>query len=533
MTPDRHPWITNKTPFWIGLGFLLLVAVLELTGILINNHGKFVYTLDDAYIHLAMAENIRIGHYGVNLGESSAPESSILWPFILAPFTATTFGELVPLFLNMLFAIGTLWYMWKIVEISFRVNGEGVFKVRTFIVSFFVIILLVMTNTIGLVFTGMEHSLQVLLTVMIVWGMISEIETRKVSIWMIIAVVVAPLVRYENLALSIAAIGYLFYRKHHKLAMISGILTVLPILAFSAFLMRIVNSPLPISVQAKSGIISSGGRIGEIWDNLRTSLSISRGMLLCLSLIGMLFLIGFSKQSLGRKQLAGVVSFAIIAHLLVGQYGWYARYEAYIWTATCVTLLYLWGQPLMRLLANNTSGKGWLKVIILFGLSVGLTCTPYLYVLVTIPVASNNIYDQHYQMHRFAVDYYKKPIAVNDLGYVSYRNDNYVLDYSGLASMEVLSICRRKGKDFRWMDRLAVAHGVQFAMIYEHRFGQIPDNWIKVGDLLLSRRLITPAEKVVAFYAMNNTAFQETKSMIKDFQASLPPGVKFVIGGEW
>ncbi|MDX1696293.1 MAG: hypothetical protein R3208_21185, partial [Ketobacteraceae bacterium] len=56
---------------------------------------------------------------------------------------------------------------------------------------------------------------------------------------------------------------------------------------------------------------------------------------------------------------------------------------------------------------------------------------PYVVNLVTVPIASNNIYQQQYQMHRFAVEYYNKPLAVNDLGYVSYNNDNYVLDLWG------------------------------------------------------------------------------------------------------
>ena len=39
---------------------VLLASALAKTG------GKIVYTFDDAYIHLALAENIARGHYGVN-----------------------------------------------------------------------------------------------------------------------------------------------------------------------------------------------------------------------------------------------------------------------------------------------------------------------------------------------------------------------------------------------------------------------------------------------------------------------------------
>mgnify|MGYP001017862235 CR=1 FL=1 len=52
--------------------------------------GFFFYTLDDPYIHLALAENILRGHYGINLDEPSSPSSSIVYPFLVA---ATMLGN--------------------------------------------------------------------------------------------------------------------------------------------------------------------------------------------------------------------------------------------------------------------------------------------------------------------------------------------------------------------------------------------------------------------------------------------------------
>src|SRR6476469_58646 len=80
---------------------LLALCAIELAAIVMMNSGRFVYTLDDAYIHLAMAENIGLGHYGVNPGELSAPASSIIWPFLLAPVARVSFAEFVPLCLNL------------------------------------------------------------------------------------------------------------------------------------------------------------------------------------------------------------------------------------------------------------------------------------------------------------------------------------------------------------------------------------------------------------------------------------------------
>src|SRR5262245_18537055 len=71
---------------WVPAFTLLTVFGAELGAILVLNEGHLVYNLDDPYIHLALAENIARGQYGVNLEEVSAPSSSILWPLLLVPF---------------------------------------------------------------------------------------------------------------------------------------------------------------------------------------------------------------------------------------------------------------------------------------------------------------------------------------------------------------------------------------------------------------------------------------------------------------
>ncbi len=60
----------------------------------------------------------------------------------------------------------------------------------------------------------------------------------------------------------------------------------------------------------------------------------------------------------------------------------------------------------------------------------------FVYPTLATPLAMNNLYERQYQMGRFARDHWRAPVAVNDPGWVSYRNPNYVLDLGGLASLE-------------------------------------------------------------------------------------------------
>ena len=130
-------------------------------------------------------------------------------------------------------------------------------------------------------------------------------------------------------------------------------------------------------------------------------------------------------------------------------------------------------------------------------------------------------------MHRFAVDYYNKPVVVNDLGYVSYKNDNFVLDIVGLASMEVQKQLRYPETP-DWINTLTSKHNVKLAMIYDSWYPHLPDNWNKIAKLYLGKGKFAPAENVVSFYILDKDILDEVNDMINKFRKTLPEGVKLI-----
>ena len=498
------------------------------------NSGFFTYTLDDPYIHLALAENIGNGHYGVNSTEFSAPSSSILWPYILAALSFTSFFVYIPLLLNTISSMGIVYLFYKILD---RCIKNIDIREKRIIVSVFLVLLILATNLIGLIFTGMEHSLQVFFVVLILCGLILEIEIKKVAPWFMAAIVIAPLIRYENLAISCAAIIFLSVRKYYKSSIILTGFIILFIGLFSLYLIHLGLEPLPTSVISKSSVIATGGNPLTILrhfvidqNDMRHILGSGGGtitLILSCTLLSLLAYAFFSKNRDGRRQLAGVISMSIALHLLLGENGWFFRYEIYIWTVSFLTLLFLLSEMITSKCVSETGRFLTKRVAFMAFLIVFVVSAEYVSALAIIRVASNNVYQQHYQMHRFAVDFYNKPIAVGDLGYVSFRNDNYVLDLFGLASINALNY-RNDGDTPDWMNILANENDVRFAMIYENSFRHIPVNWIKMGELHLGRRQITPAGSVVSFYAIGEESFAETTEVLRDFTASLPPGVAFV-----
>ncbi|MAR90495.1 MAG: hypothetical protein CML06_06400 [Pseudomonadales bacterium] len=505
-------------PAAIGTLTLVSVVALEYLFILQLNHGVFVYTLDDPYIHLALAENIRLGHYGINLEEASAPSSSILWPFLIAPFAGFEPG---PLLLNLLAALASVVVLGAVLNLSLPLAEA---RQRLLLHSVLAVLFIFATNLIGLVFTGMEHSLQVLLVMLIGYGLLREADSGEVKPWLLLALIAAPLVRYECLSVSLAGLGFLLLRRHWR-----AVLTVAPaigllLVAFSLFLLSLGLDPYPTSVAAKSSVVHSGGALGSVFWNLKTALFDERqGIVMAaatLPLLGYYLL----AQDPVRRQLALVTLLAVALHYAVGRFNWYNRYEIYIWAFMLVVSIYLFAPGVQRIIRSQPRGLAATLVLVV---ALGLYASAgYVYGLYILPLASNNIYEQQYQMHKFATDFHAGPVAVNDLGYVAYKNDHYVLDLWGLGSKQAFER-RTGGEDPGWMQAITREHGVDLVMIYEGWFEEVPATWIKLGELALGKRDITAARTRVAFLATRPQAVPSLHKQLQQFARSLPQGVRF------
>jgi hypothetical protein len=150
---------------------------------------------------------------------------------------------------------------------------------------------------------------------------------------------------------------------------------------------------------------------------------------------------------------------------------------------------------------------------------------PYWHALYTLPVASNNIYEQQYQMHRFATEYVRGPVAVNDVGWVSYKNPAYVLDLWGIASRRALR-ARQAAKSGEWMEQQTRETGAQVAMIYDSWFPRRPPSWTVLAHLNLSRKVVSAGKRTVTFYATDPSAQSRMLSLLHEFSRTLPAGVK-------
>lgn len=513
-----RPRLYERLPYY---AFAALVAA-ELAAILALNHGMLVYSLDDAYIHLALAARIWTGTYGINVHEVSAPASSILWPFLLAPFSAlpTAAYTLVPCLLNAAAASLTLKLL--VSELR-RAVAPPPAQSLGLAAALFAVGLVLCVNLIPIVFTGMEHSLQQLLAVALVCGLIEEGRTGRVPRTAWLALVLIPLVRYDSLALAVPSLLYLLWRGHWRGSLLAALAIGCVCGTFSAFLFSHGLGILPASVVAKSDLTRTSGAPLVLVRNLYLNLvGDSQANALLVGLVLALAAARDRRKPAAERGLGAVVTGALAVEFLFGKLGAYYRYEAYICAAMVAALIHLYRGVLKPIFVPGAPLSP--QIATLGGL--GAASLSYLLALTSTPIATNNIYDQQYQMHRFIASYYRRPVAVNDLGWVSLRNPYYVLDFGGLASREALQArYNEPGSD--WMRRLARQRDVHLVMIYDDWFPQHPADWVRVGTLKFTQIRVTASMSEVSFYATDGESVAAIRAALLEFERTLPNRVSF------
>jgi hypothetical protein len=496
-----------------------------------DNH--LIYTLDDPYIHLAVAESILQGNYGINADEYSAPSSSIIYPFLLAFTQWLGFGIWGPLAINILSMAAAIYVVGHIIQnYVLARNGHGGKSIlsNSFMITLGLFACLIL-NAWGLVMTGMEHSLHVFAVILVVLGFLRLHDSNsKAPFWLIAAIAALPLIRFEGLAMALLSIAALIYLRQWLAALIAASLLLVTLFGWIWFTQSHGLPALPSSVLLKSSIAANvEGQSGllklvsSILKNGRKSLLDRQGSLLLLGILAISLLSYQAWKKIGVRHQTYFVIGALtvltgLAHVFFGQYGWFSRYEIYAFALILVSGLILGGSYFSNSIVR-------ISVIC----SLPIVAAPYIIDTIRTPLASRNIYQQQYQMHRFAVEYWRRPIAVNDLGWVSYKNSSFVLDLWGLGSEEVrLLKLTKKGLDTQKLDSLITHRNIQLIMIYDEWFdGIIPNSWQKIAILNTSK--VTAASENVSFYITPNSSRQEVIKLLQSFEKTLPIGAFLTI----
>jgi hypothetical protein len=296
------------------------------------------------------------------------------------------------------------------------------------------------------------------------------------------------------------------------------------LIGFSLFLSSLDLGFVPTSITVKSRTAWQTNKIAAIFKIIYANISSRPGAVL-LAILAFLLKPAFTRSRIQFPAL--IVVTALIFHIALGDCT-SGRYTNYITAAAILLVLYSYSEFLQNLILKSSF---LLKISALATLTIFIAAT-FISDAVLTPIASNNIYEQQFQMARFAREYYRKPVAVNDLGLVSFKNNSYVLDLWGLASKPVFIVRmnERQGMDSGdWMNRFAGQNGVKFAMIYPDWFPRIPGNWERIAELRLGKLRISAAESSVSFFSLDPSTKYSVIDQLKAFKSTLPPGVQLDI----
>ncbi|MDF0600589.1 hypothetical protein P1J78_07600 [Psychromarinibacter sp. C21-152] len=479
--------------------------------------GHFDYPLDDPYIHLAIAEQIRAGGYGVNSSEPAAAASSPLYPLLLVPFAGTEWHRYMPLFWNVsgLLLAAALWgrILWA--------AGYG----RGVVGLLFAVAAPVCFNLVGLAFVGMEHMLHLAASLAVVLGLLTFADTRRITAPLVLGILFAPLLRFEGLALAILAAGMVSISGRWRAGVSLLGLAILPALLFAAFLMSMDLGPLPSSVRVKL-TPPPDAEVTGVFDFLMLKLTNAfterHELILTLLLVvtGIFTAIRSLRTSARGRIILPVIAGAGLAHLLFGRFGWMDRYEVYI--------LLVMAAGLLAVAAVGPASRWWPALVGAPMLFAAALYVPF--VVVIYPLAPRAIHVQQGQMARFAKQFLEEPVAVNDLGYVSWQNPNYVQDIWGLGNAEAYELRVKQGGPPGWVDRLVDNQGVRFAMVYDSWVlpEDIGDDWRLLGQLTTAVSTFYLGGHIVNFYLVDPQAEAAPfMDKIGRWAEDLPPGARF------
>jgi len=499
------------------LGLLIFFNIQVIT----NFAGRYIYPLDDAYIHLSMAKNFaNFGVWGITQYEFSSTTSSPFFTFLLA-ILIKVFGnwEYIPLAANSIAGICLVW-------ISHNYLKQ--FSTITYAVFLSAIVLLMPLHL--MIMMGMEHvfhTLVMVLTLLSFQKYLVNDTPRNFSNLALLSILATGF-RYESLFFIFFICVYLFFiRKDYVKSIALGLFAITPVVIYGWISVQHGSFFLPNSLILKGN--TNDGIIGFL---IRVAGNAYRGisvLILILILVVQIFIKSKTQKKLtdkiSKNAILIVVFCGFVVHLLFANFGWLIRYEAYLVILILVAIV-----PFADILFQKKAGNAILKT----GMVILLLITFYLRFIPMLkfqPMASKNIFDQQIQLADFLHKYHRNSkVIANDIGAITYFNNIHLLDTYGLGSIEVAKLRKEDHGKFtdnkklqNYIYNTAKLQDFEIALVFEE-WVKMPDYFTKIGTLTIPD-LYMAGGTTVSFYAVKRENADKIRNQLAEFSKQTPKDV--------
>ncbi len=525
-------------PLYVAFLILSVLFVLLLATSFYQNQGHLVYALDDAYIHMAMARNFALhGTWGVTQYGFTSSSSSILWTLLLSlTYYLAGVSQVAPLAWNLLFAFLVLLAAYSILTWYMLPAG---FKLAALVA----IIFLVPLPT--LILSGLEQNLQTLIALVATFlaaRLLSGEAPSRVARDSTLLLLLAPLltaVRFEGMFMVMAIGGLLLLRRRWLLAPAFAICGFLPVVIFGIFSVRQGWFWLPSSVLLKGvmpNLASLSGLFLSLAINAFVNLHLGMHVFVLLLAVLLVYILAAGQERGvfdSRQAMGAILLLAAIPHAEFVQVSPLFRYDAYLFVLGVVFMVSqvpvvmpeLSARALLhRRLAPRNLAAGALALLLIFPWAVKGTR-----LLWFLPLCTNNIFEQQYQMGSFVREYYQgSTVALNDIGAVNFLADIHCLDLWGLASRDVTLLKRAHRYRTANIAAIATHSGARIAMVYDYWFagevGGLPPDWVQVGRWTVRNNVILGGD-TVSIYALSPSETPYLIQCLREYSPQLPRDV--------
>ncbi|MGC4081826.1 MAG: hypothetical protein QM736_06890 [Vicinamibacterales bacterium] len=495
------------------------------TQIVRATQGHVGYALDDAYIHMAIARNLaQHGSWGITAGQFASASSSPLWTALLGvAFSIAGVHDLVPLMLNVVAAVALIAAAARVLRTERFTSLEQFAALGA---------LVLLTPMVPMVWIGMEHSLNNLVVLLLVWAAVDQARPRPrfhPAAFLALASL-APAIRLEGLFVVAGCAAVLVVARRWTIAVVSSVLAAATLVGIGMWNVSHGWFFLPASVMMKQTVLPSAS--GSLGGTLLWSILHSYPPVVFIGLFvvgaGLLAHSWHTQRTLNAAPWLTVFVVASLLHLTLARFGFLYRYESYLMVIGTVGVALAVHQNAAAIARGLriVAAADVVAVVAATGVIAGGERT--LHSNAVLINTAGHIYRQQRQMGRFVSAYYNgQAVALNDIGAVSYSASARVYDLAGLGSLEAATARRDDTFDAAFINGWLVGGHVPLAIVYDFWYPKerrFYDRWVRVGRWITDNQ-DELTEGAVTFYAPDATAAGRLRANLVKFEPLLPPGV--------
>lgn len=494
---------TVVTGFYFFLGWSQLPA-----------RQRFIYSIDDVYIHMALAKNFaEHGIWSINTTGFDSASSSILYTLLLSLFIKV-FGnwEYYPLLINVASGYFTVYVIYRYFRDFY---GE-----RELIWALFLFLPFSLLYVMALL--GMEHTLHMFLISMAIYfihkNVLENFRGKSFAVLLVIVFFLA-LVRFESMFFTASLAFALFLRRNWMQGFLTILIGFLPLIVFGIISENHGGYFFPNSVMIKGSFPAGEHFLYSCWKLVLNGifLNFSFYKWIFFPLVIILFYLfkkyRTSKISTLLKNETIIITIVCTASLhsvfAILEY----RYENYLMIGLLLIII-----PIISKFISGIRWKGFnfnifnLISVGVIGFILFISIYRFGYHHPVLKFSSKGIGEQQVEMSRFLHDFYKgEKVVANDIGAISYFSQVHLLDIVGLGSTEVAHVkvasknlpqIERNLISKKFITKFALENNYRIAVIYPEWFSPVPSQWIPVASWTINQKSYGPAIHRVVFYAL-------------------------------